>query len=81
VDIKHNSETKALNLIPMVVEQTARGERARENVCCVCVCNNKVGVVEVGVQAVQGNQLAVGALLDYAALVEHEDLIGVADRR
>jgi ATP-dependent Clp protease protease subunit len=28
VDIKHNSETKALNLIPMVVEQTSRGERS-----------------------------------------------------
>lgn len=28
MDIKHNSETKALNLIPMVVEQTARGERS-----------------------------------------------------
>jgi len=28
VDIKHNSEIKALNLIPMVVEQTARGERS-----------------------------------------------------
>ncbi len=28
MDIKHNNETKALNLIPMVVEQTARGERS-----------------------------------------------------
>lgn len=36
---------------------------------------------EVGVDAVGGEQFVVGAAFDDGSLVEHQDLIGVSDRR
>ncbi len=36
----------------------------------------ELALVQLGVQAADGEQLGMGALLDQAAVVEHQDLVG-----
>src|SRR5689334_14501709 len=42
---------------------------------------SELALIEVVVEAMPGEELVVGALLDDAALVHDHDLVGVADRR
>ncbi|CAA9321894.1 MAG: hypothetical protein AVDCRST_MAG40-1504, partial [uncultured Gemmatimonadaceae bacterium] len=40
----------------------------------------RLGLVQLGVEAAEGEQVLVGALLDHAALVDHEDEVRARDR-